>query len=104
MPGETLRVDLLGCDLAIYGSGGQLACCAHDLVAAAIVEGNQQRQLRIARGEGLRLHEQVANIGLQACAIAKDPDPDAVLMQFGQIAADEQFQQSHQVRDFGLRP
>ena len=42
--------------------------------------------------------------GCRPVALADDLHPDAVLVQFGEIAADEQLQQAHQVADLGLRP
>ena len=44
------------------------------------------------------------DIGRQAFAFADDLHPDAALVQFGEVAADEELQQPHQVADLGFRP
>ena len=86
-------------------ASAMLARRPHDLVAAAIVEGDDEVQRAVVRGQRLGLFEQArADVRREPVALADDLHPDAVLVQFGKIAADEKLQQPHQVADFGFRP
>src|SRR5215218_11322708 len=51
---------------------------ADDLLAPAIIEGNDQSQTGVAPGELLRLVQQQPDVRGQAFALADDPDPDII--------------------------
>ena len=66
----------------------------------AIIEGDHQLQAAIVAGQRLGLVDQRDDVGLQMVAVADHADLDAVLMQFGKIAADKKPQETHQIADF----
>ena len=87
--------DRVGVDLAARDLGGQLARGAHDLVAGAVVEGDDERQRVLPARQRLGFLEQRRDVGRQPFAVADHAHPHAVLVQFGEVAADEELQQTH---------
>ena len=67
-------VDRLGRELAARDALGELARGAHDLVAGAVVEGDDELQAAIADGHVLRLLDQAADVGGKRLALADDAD------------------------------
>ena len=89
------RVDGAGCDAL-----GDAAHGAGDLLAAAVVEGDDEDEaVVVGVGQDLRLVEQRADVRHQAGALADDAHPHAVAVEVGEILADEALQQPHQVGD-----
>ena len=75
-----------------------------DLLARAVIEGDDEDQPGIAARQLLGLLQQAADLGVEIVALADDAHPHVVAMQLGKIVADEAAQQPHQVADFRRRP
>ena len=70
--GDCRLVDRRGLELPAFDLGGELAHGARDLVAAAIVEGDDQLQAAVAGGQAFGLLDQADNVGRQPVALADD--------------------------------
>ncbi len=74
-----------------------------DLVARAVVEGDDERHRGVVARQRLRMLDQAAQIGAEIVAAADDADPHAGGMEFAQILLDETLEQAEQERDLGRR-
>ena len=92
-----------GIELAGLDLGGDPRRRARDLLARAVVEGDDQRQPVVVLGQLLGLFQQPPDVRIEIAALADHAHLDAVLVQLGEIVADEAAQQAHQVADFGRR-
>ena len=90
----------LGRQPALGHFGCEPPCRTRDLLPRAVIEGDDERETVVAAGQIFRLLQQTANIRIEIVAFADDADADIVLVQIGQIVADEAAQQPHQVADF----
>ena len=84
--------------------GGKLLRGTRDLLARAVIEGDDERELVVVPGQILRFFEQAPDVGREIVAIADDAHMHAVAVEVGQIVANEAPQQAHQLADFGRRP
>ena len=70
---------------------------AHDLVAGAVVEGDDRAGGgRLPAVRRLGLLDQAGDVGRQPLALADDADADALRVQIGEVAADEEAEQAEQ--------
>ena len=97
--GEMLDADGVRVELAGRRLRRQSPRRLDDLLPAAIVEGDDERQPAVAARQLLGLVEQRGDVGGEALAAADHPHPHVVGVQFGEIVADEAFQQPHQQRN-----
>ena len=75
-----------------------------DLLPAAVVEGDDERQAGVALSGRLRVLNQAQDVGRQRVTVADDPDPDVVGVEIREVVADEELDQAEQVRDLLRRP
>ncbi len=80
MSWQMLDIDLIGRNISGDGLLRQLARGAHDLVAPAIIEGDDQVDRAISRRQRFGFLKQSRYIGLKVVAVADDPHAHAVLM------------------------
>ena len=75
---------------------------AGDLVAGAVVEGDGEVERGIVLGQFDGVVEHAQNVVVEPSARADHADLHAVLVQIGEVAADEAAQQTEQVVDLLL--
>src|SRR5688572_21618454 len=101
---DVALADLLGRDLARPHLPRQRAEGVQELVAAAVVEGHQQREA----GVGPRLVHDVVDAAAHrhghTTAAADHAEAHVALHQLGQLAIDRLLQEPHQRRDLVFRP
>jgi hypothetical protein len=83
--------------------GGNARSGAGDLIAGAVVEGDDEIERGIGLGELDGVVDQPQDIAVEAVAGADHPDLDAVLVQIGEVAPDEAAHQAKQVVDLLAR-
>ena len=97
--GQHLLVDVGRIEIARLHPLGKRLAGAHQFVAAAIVEGDQQRQARVGPGGILGELENGVDLGRQVIAPPDGQHADVGLVQLVEILLEEAAQQRHQARD-----
>ena len=77
---------------------------ARDLLPAAVIERDHQREFLVLAREVLRLRQQRQDFGVETGAVADHAHAHAAAVQLRQIVAHEALQQAHQVDDLFGRP
>src|SRR5207249_1254597 len=97
-------VDRLGIEPPRLDVTGDSPDATDDLIAAAVVESEDQLQRAVGGGQLLGLPDHPQDVGGQSFAPADDGDPDAPSVQVGDVAIDVEAEQAEQEVDLGWRP
>ncbi|CAN0652880.1 protein of unknown function [Nitratireductor aquimarinus] len=100
---ETIDIDVVGGDLSRLHIGKERFGGAHDLVTRTVIEGDHQIHAGIFRRQVFRFKQKGLDVLFEVFAVANDANANPVLMQFREIAPDEQAQEAHEVVHLGAR-